>query len=469
MDKKVTFGVIVANRGFFPAHLVKTGHEDIQAVLKKAGYGCVVLGMNDTKYGSVESIGDAHKCADLFKKHAGEIDGVIVTLPNFGDERSCANALRWSGLEVPVLVQAEPDEVTKMSVKDRRDSFCGKVSICNVLRQYGIPYSLTLNHCESVKSAEFAGDLDTFAATCRVVKALRNARFGAIGARTTPFFTVRYSEKLLEMSGITVETMDLSEALAAAQNVKSSDKDLKAKMKEVKAYVDCPGVTKEAFERMARLVLVIQRWMKANDLQGTALQCWDALENIYKIVPCGIMSLMSNAGISSACEVDMGGTIAMHALHAASGKPSALVDWNNNYGDDPDKCIAFHCSNFPKDVMTCARMSFQTIIAGSIGEKNSFGAMHGRIIAGPMTFARVSTDDVRGVIRSYVGEGRFTDDPLVTFGGVGVMEVPDLQLLMEYICESGFEHHTAINLSETADAIHEAFEKYLGWEVYRHI
>ena len=322
MKQKQTFAVIVGNRGFFPAHLVKTGHEQIKALLEGAGYKTVMLSFDDTKFGSVESLEDAKKCAALFKARKDDISGVIVTLPNFGDERAIANTLRWSGLDVPVLIQAEPDDASKMTPADRRDSFCGKVSACNVMRQYGIRYSLTTYHTESVRSEEFKADLETFAAICRVVKAMRGARFGAIGARTAPFFTVRYSEKILEAHGITVEAVDLSEILGAANKVKSSDKEFKERLKAAKSYAECPGVTQEGFERMARFSVAVDRWMKANELVGSAIQCWTAIEELYGIVPCQVMSMMSNTGLSSACEVDMGGTIAMHALWAASGKPS---------------------------------------------------------------------------------------------------------------------------------------------------
>ena len=219
---------------------------------------------------------------------------------------------------------------------------------------------------------------------------------------------------------------------------------------------------------MARFAVAVARWIAANDLSGTAIQCWTAIEEIYGIVPCGVMSMMSEAGRSSACEVDIGGAISMHALRVASGTPSALLDWNNNYGNERDKCVVFHCSNLPKSVMECPRMTYQAIIADSVGEGNAYGAVMGRIKSAPATFARVSTDDTAGKIRAYVGEGTFTKDPLDTFGGFGVLEVPNLQGLMRYICKEGYEHHTAVNLSETADAVADAFGTYLGWEVYRH-
>src|SRR6266404_8891476 len=208
-----TLGIIIGNRGFFPAHLCESGRRDILRVLEQEGINFVTLPVEASRFGAVESLAEAQKCADLFKAHRDEIDGVLVTLPNFGDERAVANTLRWAGLNVPVLIHAFNDEGQKMTVRDRRDSFCGKMSACNNLRQYGIPYSLTRLHTVEPSNPEFVADLRRFVATCNVVRKLKNARIGAIGARPAAFNTVRYSEKLLEASGITVETLDLSEAL----------------------------------------------------------------------------------------------------------------------------------------------------------------------------------------------------------------------------------------------------------------
>ena len=65
-----------------------------------------------------------------------------------------------------------------------------------------------------------------------------------------------------------------------------------------------------------------------------------------------------------------------------------------------------------------------------LGEANTVGALAGRTPAGPVTFGRISTDDLTGTIRAYVGEGQFTDDPLDTFGTKAVVQVPRLPELM---------------------------------------
>ncbi len=467
-SKKMTMGVIVGNRGFFPDHLAKSGREEMLRVLEGAGMDVVALTPEQSKYGAVETREESRRCAELFKKNADRIDGVIVTLPNFGEERAIADTLRLADLRVPVLIQATPDDPKKMDIKFRRDSFCGKMSACNNLRQYGIPYSITSLHTEAPDSPEFAQDLQWFAGVCRVVNGFRNLRIGAIGARPTAFNTVRYSEKILEANGISIETLDLSEVLGRIDRMKDSDDHAQAKLASIKKYVESKDVPAPALMKMAKLGAVIDQWMAATEVQISAVQCWTSLEENLGVVPCTVMSMMSNELLSSACEVDIAGVLGMHALQLASGTPSALLDWNNNYGGNPDKAVCFHCANLPKHFFRSFKMDFQQIIAGTVGKDNTYGTVVGLIKPEKMSFARFSTDDTAGKMRGYVGEGRFTDDPLNTFGGAGVVEIPKMQKLLHYICENGFEHHVAANLSTVAGAVHEASTRYFGWDMYWH-
>jgi L-fucose isomerase-like protein len=347
-EKKMTMGVIIGNRGFFPGELAKSGREEMIQALAKAGMDCIVLGPQDSKHGAVETHEEAKRCAALFRKHSDKIDGVIVSLPNFGDERAIADTLRLARLDVPVLVQATPDDATKMTILHRRDSFCGKMSACNNLRQYGIPYSLTRLHTVSADSKDFQNDLAWFAATCRIVNGFRNLRIGSIGARPTAFNTVRYSEKMLENNGISVETLDLSEVFGRIAKLKDDNAGVHAKLAEINKYVTTTSVPAAALMKMAKLGYVIDEWMSQTDLQVTAVQCWTSMEEYFGVVPCTIMSMMSNKLLPAACEVDVCGTLSMHALALASETPSALLDWNNNYGEDPNKAVCFHCSNLPK-------------------------------------------------------------------------------------------------------------------------
>jgi len=466
---KTTLGVIIGNRGFFPSKLCEEGRKTILKVLKEEGIETVALSPEDTPYGSVETYAQAKQCAELFKKHREKIDGILVSLPNFGDERGVADTVRLAGLNVPVLIQAFPDDMKRMTIEHRRDSFCGKMSSCNNLWQYGIPYSLTTTHTVDPESREFRKDLVDFAATCRVVRGMRGARFGQVGARPAAFTTVRYSEKILETFGISVESLDLSEVFGRAERLKSDDKEVKARLQAIKGYTKTDGVSAQALDKMARFAVVMDRFMEENELVGTAVQCWTSMEEYFGVVPCTVMSMLSNTLKPSACETDITGLIGMYAMVLASGRPSALLDWNNNYGEDPDKGVVFHCSNLPQDIFGGeAVMDYQEIIAGSVGKENTYGTVVGRIKPTPLTYCRISTDDNYGMIRAYLGEGRITEDKVETFGGYGVVQIPEFQTLLRYICENGFEHHVAVNPTLVADAVCEAMDKYLEWDVYYH-
>jgi L-fucose isomerase-like protein len=468
MTKQMTMGLIVGNRGFFPDHLARSGRDEMIQTMGKAGICVVALTPEDSKYGAVETREEARKCAALFDAHRDRIDGIVVTLPNFGDERAIAETIRLSRLNVPILVQATPDDPASMSLRDRRDSFCGKMSACNNLKQYGIPYSLTAQHTVAPGSEAFKKDLGWFTAVCRVANGMRNVRVGAVGARPAAFNTVRFSEKILESHGITVEPIDLSEVLGRIQRLKDGDDAVAKKLDEVRRYVSTSGVPEPALIKMAKLAAVMESWMREVDATISTIQCWTAIEEFYGIVPCTVMSMMSNNLMPSACELDVCGLLGMYALQLASETPSALMDWNNNYGDNPDKAVCFHCSNFPKHFFEAVRMDFQDIIAGTVGKDSTFGTCVGRVKASPMSYLRLSTRDTEGKIAAYVGEGRFTDDPVETFGGYAVAEIPRMQDLLHHICEQGFEHHVATNMSLVAAAVYEAATRYLGWDTYWH-
>ncbi len=464
-----TLGIIVGNRGFFPDHLCDSGRKEILSTLEKLGVKAVILPANETKFGSVESLADAEKCANLFRQNAEKIDGILVTLPNFGDERAVSNTIRWSGLNVPVLVQAYKDNPTSMSIRDRRDSFCGKMSVCNSLRQYNIPFTLTTLHTVNPSEKSFLNDLQNFIVTCRVIKALKGLRVGALGARPAAFNTVRFSEKLFEKYGISIETLDLYELFGWVSNLKDDLPEVQAKLSQIKDYVKVGTTPPSVLLKMAKFGVAVDKWIKEARLNATAIQCWTAMEQFFGVVPCTIMSMLSNMGMSSACEVDVTGAVGMHIMAKASDKPSALVDWNNNFGDDPDKGVIFHCSNLPKDIFEKAPvMDYQEIIAGTVGKDNTYGTIVGRLKPMPITYLRISTDDINGKIRAYVGEGELTKDPLKTFGGYGVVKINNFQKLLRHICENGFEHHVAVNPSGVAQGINEALSKYLGWDVYLH-
>jgi len=468
VKKETTLGLIVGTRDFFPADPVLEARREMLAVLTEMGVNTVILDENATHLGAVETWEQAKKCAALFKENRDRIDGILIVLPVFGPERGIADAVRLSELQVPILVQAYPDEPGKMMVELRRDAFCGKISVCNNLSQYGYPFSLTEDHTVHPVTENFKADLRKFVGVCRVVRGLKKARLGAVGARPTIFNTVRYSEKLLEAYGISVTTIDLSEIFAATDKLADQDPTVQARLDQVRAYINTSNVPSPSLLKMAKLGVVLDDWIAANELDATAIQCWTSVQRNYGVNVCTLMSMMSDRLMPSACEVDVTGVLSMYALQLASGKPSALVDWNNNFLDDPEKCVLFHCGNWARSFFSEVKMANAEILATVLGTENTYGTVSGQAVASPMTFARVTTHDQRGTIRSYLGEGEITNDALDTFGSRAVVKISKLQKLLQYICKNEFEHHTAMNASRSAAVLAEAFETYLGWEVYYH-
>ncbi len=464
----VVLGVIFGNRDFFPDKLVPQARADIVKLFGELGIEAVMLDPSDTKLGGVETHNDARKCADLFRRNRDKISGVLVCLPNFGDEKGVADTLKLSGLNVPVLVQGYPDDLDKLDVIRRRDAFCGKISVCNNLRQAGIAYTLTEKHVVHPLDASFRADLLKFVAVCRVVRGVRGVRIGAVGARPGAFNTVRYSEKILERHGVSVTTVDLSEILGSAAKIGEGDKRLVAKVDEIRAYANATAVPPAKLAQMARLGVVLDDFVAANHLDATAIQCWTSVQANHGCNVCTSMSMMSEALLPSACEVDVTGVLTMYAMQLASCTPSALVDWNNNYGAADDKCVLFHCGNWAKSFLPDVKILNAPILGSTLGVENTWGALDGRTPAAPLTYGRITTDDTTGRILAYVGEGELTNDELRTFGNRAVARVPKLQKLMRHVCREGFEHHVVMNASHTAGVLSEAFERYLGWEVYHH-
>lgn len=468
LKTSTTLGIIIGNRDFFPDKLVAEARTEILDLFKQLNITPVLLSDADSKLGGVETFAEAQKCAALFRKHADAIDGILVVLPNFGDEKGVAETIKLSGLNVPVLIQGYPDDLGKMDVVNRRDAWCGKISVCNNLYQYGIKYSLTTKHVVSPKDESFINDLKNFTATCRVVNGLRKVRIGAVGARPTAFNTVRYSEKLLQRNGISVTTVDLSEILGNANKLTADDKSVKEKLEKIHAYTNTGLTPPDKLVQIAKLDVVLADFMEENSLDATAIQCWTSIQKNYGCNVCTSMSMMSENMLPSACEVDVTGTLSMYAMQLASGSPSALVDWNNNYADDDSKCVLFHCGNWAKSFLPDISISTAPILGTSVGTENTYGALDGRTPAMPLTYGRISTDDCKGVIKAYVGEGELTNDALNTFGNRAVAQINNLQGLMNYVCRNGFEHHVVMNASKTAGILRESFENYLGWETYVH-
>ena len=469
--ERMCFGIIIGTRAYFNSELAKDVRKQLLRTLADEGYDYVILPEDATPTGSssIETREDGLKCAELFRQNRDRIDGIIVSLPNFGFEIGIINAISVADLNVPFLVQACDDENDKVDLDSRRDAFCGKISVCNNLYQYGIPFTDTTLHTYSIYSELLAKDINKFAGICRVVNGLRHARVGAIGARPAGFQTVRASEKLLQKSGITVVPVDLSEILGAARKIEDTDVELLKKLEEIKCYAVVPKEYNDKLVLQAKFGVAVERWIEANQIDAVAVQCWDSLEQNYGCAACVTMSMLGEKLLPAACEVDIAGAVSMYALTLAAQGQSALLDWNNNFAEDRNKCVCTHCGNFPKSfVRNDLKLGTLGVLGRTLGKVNTFGAVYGKVTKGDFTFFRISTDDTKGVIKAYLGTGEITDDPYGMDGCIAVTKVDNLQILMKHICKNGFEHHVAMVRNDVKDILNEAIEGYLGWNLYVH-
>ena len=460
--EKPKIGLLVASREFFPDELSFEGGQKVVNKMEDAGIKVITAFSPEDDEGLARNREDSKKYAELFKENREELDGVLVTLPNFGDEKSVVETFKLSELDVPIMIHGFADKLGKMDREHRRDSFCGKISICNNLRQSNIKFTNTEKHVESPESQEFEEDLEKFKQICKTVEGLKGSRLGAVGLRPNAFQTVRFSEKILEGEGVSVENISLMKTLKESEEMDEDDSRVQESLEKMENYFEF-DLPEEDQLKTAKLMAFLSDWIDRKELDAISFQCWPDIEEYFGISPCGSMSLLSQSLVPSACESDVMGSLSMYALQLASGKPAGLVDINNNYGDDPDKFLAFHCSNFAP----CFFENDECEL-GFHDMQGVYGACHGRIEPGPVTFLRISTDDQEGKVKAFIAEGEFTDDEVETFGGYGVAKVGDIDSLMDLIVEEGFEHHTAMVKAHVGDAIEESLKKYLNWEVYRH-
>lgn len=462
--KQLTFALYFGNRGFFPGELIEGARKEVKEAVESMGHKTILMESKLTRYGAVETVEEGKKYANFLKENEGKYDGVILSLPNFGDENGAIAALK--DCNVPILIQAYPDKIGEMGFSLRRDAFCGKFSIMDVFYQYQLPFTVFEPHTVHPTSPVFKEHLGKFAAVCRIVKGMKHLTVGAIGARTTAFKTVRFDELTLQKYGITTESYDLSELFTRVEKIDINSEAFINKKERFKEYTNWSNVPEEKLDMISKVAVAIDDMIYEYNLDCIALRCWNEIEQVLKVAPCVILSELNDRGIVAACELDVCNAIPMMALSLASEKPATCLDWNNNYGDDEDKCILFHCGPVPQTLMEEIGLVIDhKMFAKSYGEGCGFGCNVGRIAANPMTFASSKTEN--GKLIFYTGQGEFTGEPIEKgfFGCGGVASIEGLQGKLKSIGKKGFRHHVAVTFGEIEEAVLEAFTTYLGYEV----
>jgi len=461
--KKVKIGFIPANRGFFSDALAAKMRGQFIQVLKDAGAQVVVPSTKDTKVGCVESLDEAWKVARMFRQQ--EVDGIVVAAVNFGDEQGAALTIKESGRNVPVLIVGAQEEAALSPSMERRDSFCGLLSIGEALRQLGVAYSVPEVPICFPQDASFRSTVERFLAVCRVVVGIRSARYGQVGARPDAFWTCRYNEKALQALGVTIVSLDLSEVFGAVERMKT-DAAVRRAIADMKASLDCTSVGEGPLTKIAKFELFLKRFIADKKLDALGVQCWTSIQENLGICSCATMGRLDDKGIPCACEADMMGALSMHALQLASGGPSCLADWNNLHNDDPELVNCWHCGVFPPSwAKGTAKMSCQTIIAETVGRENAMGVVEFVMKDGPVTLCR-ATQDNEGRFKVALAEGVVEPNEAKTFGAYGWVRIPGIGRLYKDVLLRHFPHHVAMNRSHVGNVLWEAFGNYLGFSVF---
>ncbi len=460
--KKMTFALAFCNRGFMPGELIYGAREDMTKAVNAAGYDFIAMDPEATRYGGIETREEGRLYADWLKSHAGEYDGVIFSMPIFADENGAITALQDAG--VPILMQAYPDEIGKMDFAHRRDAFCGKFSVTDVFTQYQVPFTVLKPHVVHPLSDKFQENLKDFAAICRVVNGMKRFTIGCIGARTTAFKTTRFDEIGLQKNGITVESFDLSELIFKVDHKPDDEQAVQDKMAVLERYTDFSRVPQEKKLVLAKISVVIDEYIREYQLDALAIRCWNEMEQILRVCPCVLLSELNDRGIVTSCEIDLTSAISMRAMALASEEPTAVLDWNNNYGDEENKVILFHCGSTAQSLMT----GKGTVTSHKMFDKgdpgSGWGTNEGRIRPMKTTISNCLTVD--GRIRIYASEAEFTADPIeeAYFGCAGVCELPDMEDKMIRLAKGGFKHHTCVGVGHMRSILQEAFTTYLGYD-----
>ena len=109
---KINFRTLISATGDSFRNLDSQARKEVQEVLKKLGYRLLIMDSNLTRFGAVESPEEGRKYAKFLEDNRGKFDGVILCLPNFGDETGAVSALQDA--DVPIYILAYPDELDKM-------------------------------------------------------------------------------------------------------------------------------------------------------------------------------------------------------------------------------------------------------------------------------------------------------------------------------------------------------------------
>lgn len=381
-----------------------------------------------------------------------EVDAMFAPHCNFGTEAAVAKLGKIMGK--PLLLWGPRDDAPLENGIRTRDTQCGLFATSKILRRFGVPFTYITN--SGLNGKIFERGFKNFLGAVSVKKTLNNLRIGMISTRPGDFWTVMANEgELLEKFGIEIVPLSLTEVITASRSfLKEKNRELKEFVEDVRVKkIDYTAVGEENLRKIGGLKIAMQKWMEAEDLSATAIQCWTALPEEYGIVPCFANSVLTDERMPVVCETDIHGAVTAAILQAANlGKtPIFFSDLTIRHPENDNAELLWHCGPFPYSLK--AEDSPASIERHAIMEGHYPGVASWKIRGGDITVARFDGDN--GKYSLLMGQGHGVDGPM-TQGTYVWFGVKDWPLWEEKLIRGPYVHHVAGIHGKFASVLYEA-------------
>ena len=434
--------------GFVPSHRAMFRDDDsfkmrnrvLKVLSKTKNVEVTVPDEPLTSKGLVRDDEDAEKTIELFKQ--AKVEGIVIGAMNFGDEIS-AVSVATAFPKCPKLVFAIKEE-PKVTGKDRRDSFCGTLSIASGLYRRSLPF-LFAGVCLPEESI-FKESVANFVRVCSVVNGFRGAKIGLVGSRPERFETCAFNEVALSKQfEQRVVPVSLADIFSAADEIPESDTELQETIQKISGQSDLSTLRKDVLEKLGRLECGLRRFAEERKLVGMGIRCWPTTIRSYGVVPCHTMGRLTDQGLMSSCEADIYGALSMLLQYLATMQSSVphFIDWTIQHPERKDVFLAWHCGNAPPS-LACEGCRVQVTGIGS----GSF-----KLKTGMVTLCRLTEYD--GKFKLLITKGEVIDAEPVPQTGSWV-KVPDLDRLYRILIEGGFVHHASMIHGDFVQALSDA-------------
>ncbi|MDR1560683.1 MAG: fucose isomerase [Clostridiales bacterium] len=465
----VKLGVISVSRDCFPMTLSTRRREAVVGELALRN-----IDIYESKV-TVENETDAMKAlADVNKAGVGAL---VIYLGNFGPEGpETLLAQKFNG---PVMFCAAAEETGDDLINGRGDAYCGMLNASyNIalrgLRPYIPAYPLGT-------ASEVAALIEEFIPIARVLVGLKKLKIFSFGPRPYDFLACNAPIKPLYDLGVEIqENSELD--LFASYKEHADDPRIADVVKDMAAELGSDKQS-EFFRRLAQHELTLLDWAEKNkgasEFFAFANKCWPAFQTQFGFVPCYVNSRLTQRGIPVSCETDIYGALTEYIITLASGMAPTLLDINNTVPYDmfeknkeafagykpTDVFMGFHCGNTASCYLKKPEIKYQLIMKRSLEPDTepdiTRGTLEGAIKPSEVTLFRLQST-AEGILRGYIAEGKVLDVDPCSFGGIGVIAVPEMGRFYRHVLIEGrYPHHAGVAFKHVAKTLFDVV-KLLG-------